>query len=67
MLMNVNAEKYCLMYSFIQVLILGLVVLTTLAGYGMAPGVVEPTALLCMLVGTAFTSAAANSINQVLL
>lgn len=56
-----------LLNILIQLLILGLVVLTTLAGYGMAPGVVESTTLLCMLVGTAFTSAAANSINQVLL
>lgn len=44
----------------------GLVVLTTLAGYGMAPGVIEPTSVLCMIIGTALMSAAANSINQFL-
>ncbi|KAG8179328.1 hypothetical protein JTE90_011592 [Oedothorax gibbosus] len=44
----------------------GLVVLTTLAGYGMAPGIFEPTTLACMALGTALTSAAANTINQVL-
>ncbi|GIY03815.1 protoheme IX farnesyltransferase, mitochondrial [Caerostris extrusa] len=44
----------------------GLVVLTTLAGYGMSPGVFEPISFLCMVTGTALTSAAANTVNQVL-
>ncbi|GFR26210.1 protoheme IX farnesyltransferase, mitochondrial [Trichonephila clavata] len=44
----------------------GLVVITTLAGYGMAPGAFEPITLLCMVLGTGLTSAAANAVNQVL-
>ncbi|GFT23405.1 protoheme IX farnesyltransferase, mitochondrial [Nephila pilipes] len=44
----------------------GLVVITTLAGYGMAPGAFEPITLLCMVLGTGLTSAAANTVNQVL-
>ncbi|XP_015924355.1 protoheme IX farnesyltransferase, mitochondrial [Parasteatoda tepidariorum] len=44
----------------------GLVVLTTLAGYGMAPGPFDPMTLSCMVIGTGLTSAAANAVNQVL-
>ncbi|XP_054716345.1 protoheme IX farnesyltransferase, mitochondrial-like [Uloborus diversus] len=44
----------------------GLVVITTLAGYGMAPGPLDPATLLFMTMGTALTSAAANAINQIL-
>lgn len=44
----------------------GLVVLTTLAGYGMAPGTFEPSVLCYALVGTGLLSAAANAINQIL-
>ncbi|KAL3877280.1 hypothetical protein ACJMK2_035012, partial [Sinanodonta woodiana] len=44
----------------------GLVVLTTMAGYGMAPGHFEWETLLMCTLGTALTSCAANSINQFL-
>ncbi|GBM86552.1 Protoheme IX farnesyltransferase, mitochondrial [Araneus ventricosus] len=44
----------------------GLVVLTTLAGYGMAPGAFEPITFSCIVLGTALSSAAANAVNQVL-
>ncbi|ESP03947.1 hypothetical protein LOTGIDRAFT_64495, partial [Lottia gigantea] len=42
----------------------GLVVLTTMAGYGIAPTVFDPTVFVCCSLGTALTSCAANSINQ---
>ncbi|KAL5018536.1 hypothetical protein ScPMuIL_004258 [Solemya velum] len=41
-----------------------LVVLTTMAGYGIAPGVFNPAAFFFCTVGTAMTSAAANAVNQ---
>lgn len=44
----------------------GLVVTTTLAGYAMAPGAFDPWVLLFTVAGTAFTSCAANAINQFL-
>ncbi|KAK3600891.1 hypothetical protein CHS0354_019244 [Potamilus streckersoni] len=44
----------------------GLVVLTTMAGYGMAPGPFELETLLMCTLGTALTSCSANSINQFL-
>ena len=43
----------------------GLVVLTAMAGYAIAPGAFEPTTFLLCTVGTGLTSCAANSINQV--
>ncbi|XP_005094905.1 protoheme IX farnesyltransferase, mitochondrial [Aplysia californica] len=42
----------------------GLVVLTTMAGYGMAPGPFDLTTFAVCTVGTGLTSCAANSINQ---
>ncbi|XP_059141576.1 protoheme IX farnesyltransferase, mitochondrial-like isoform X2 [Physella acuta] len=42
----------------------GLVVLTTMAGYWIAPGPFSASTLLLASVGTALTSCAANSINQ---
>ncbi|XP_077489757.1 cytochrome c oxidase assembly factor 10 isoform X1 [Amblyomma americanum] len=44
----------------------GLVVTTTLAGYAMAPGAFDPWVVLFTVAGTAFTSCAANAINQFL-
>ncbi|KAI3386167.1 hypothetical protein SNEBB_010036 [Seison nebaliae] len=46
----------------------GLVVLTCIGGYMQAPNLIpfDPVCLLCVSVGTALTSAAANSINQYL-
>lgn len=44
----------------------GLVVLTAMAGYAMAPAPFEPTTLLLSAMGTGMVSAAANSINQFL-
>ncbi|XP_064479821.1 protoheme IX farnesyltransferase, mitochondrial-like [Ornithodoros turicata] len=43
-----------------------LVVTTTVAGYAMAPGLLDPTVLLYATVGTALTSCAANAVNQFL-
>lgn len=45
--------------------ILGLVVLTSMAGYVMAPGMFDPMTFLFATVGTALTSASANATNQV--
>ncbi|XP_050721479.1 protoheme IX farnesyltransferase, mitochondrial-like isoform X2 [Eriocheir sinensis] len=44
----------------------GLVVLTAVAGYAMAPAPMEVTTLLLCALGTGLVSAAANSINQFL-
>lgn len=44
----------------------GLVVLTTLAGYGMAPATTDPAILVLTILGTGLTSCAANTINQFL-
>lgn len=44
----------------------GLVVTTTLAGYAIAPGAFDPWVVLFTVAGTAFTSCAANAINQFL-
>lgn len=44
----------------------GLVVLTAMAGYAMAPAPLEVTTLLLSAVGTGLVSASANSINQFL-
>ena len=41
-----------------------LVVLTSLGGYTMAPGAVDPATLLWAVTGTALCSASANSFNQ---
>ena len=42
----------------------GLVVLTAMAGYAMAPCPLDPLALVFCSVGTGLTSGAANSVNQ---
>lgn len=44
----------------------GLVVLTSMAGYVMAPGMFDPMTFLFATVGTALTSASANATNQFL-
>lgn len=44
----------------------GLVVLTTVGGYFMAPGAFDPLVLLTAAVGTGLTSCAANTMNQFL-
>lgn len=44
----------------------GLVVTTTLAGYAMAPGALDPWVVLFTVAGTTLTSCAANAINQFL-
>ncbi|UYV80623.1 COX10 [Cordylochernes scorpioides] len=43
-----------------------LVVATTVTGYFMAPGVVNPSVLACTILGTGLTSCAANTLNQFL-
>ena len=47
------------------VFVAGLVVLTTMAGYAMAPAPFDPLTFALCSVGTALTSGAANCINQV--
>lgn len=42
----------------------GLVVITAVAGYAMAPGPLDPITLILCSLGTGFTSSAANTINQ---
>ncbi|KAG0725960.1 Protoheme IX farnesyltransferase, mitochondrial [Chionoecetes opilio] len=44
----------------------GLVVLTAVAGYAMAPAPLDPTTLLLTALGTALVSGAANAVNQCL-
>ena len=44
----------------------GLVVLTAIAGYAMAPAPLEVTTLVLSALGTGLVSGAANSINQFL-
>ena len=44
----------------------GLVVLTAIAGYAMAPAPIEASSLLLSAIGTGLVSGAANSINQFL-
>ncbi|XP_037777979.1 protoheme IX farnesyltransferase, mitochondrial-like isoform X2 [Penaeus monodon] len=43
----------------------GLVVITAVAGYAMAPAPLDPSTLLLCSVGTGLVSAAANAINQI--
>ena len=43
----------------------GLVVISALAGYGMAPGVFELSTCALMGLGTFMTSCSANTVNQV--
>ncbi|XP_055331440.1 protoheme IX farnesyltransferase, mitochondrial-like [Paramacrobiotus metropolitanus] len=56
--------RYCAMLSKSR--LTGLVVATTMSGYAMAPGVISPSTLALVTVGTALTSSAANSFNQFL-
>lgn len=42
----------------------GLVVLTAIAGYAMAPAPFDPTTLILCSLGTGLVSSAANTINQ---
>lgn len=43
---------------------LALVVITTMGGYALAPGVFDPQTFLMCSIGTGLVSATANSINQ---
>lgn len=45
--------------------LLGLVVLTAMAGYAMAPAAFDPIGFTMVTLGTGLTSASANAINQV--
>ncbi|XP_077298061.1 cytochrome c oxidase assembly factor 10 [Arctopsyche grandis] len=54
--------KYCLMLSKIR--LTSLVVLTSMAGYALAPAPFEPLTFTLCAVGTGLVSCAANSINQ---
>lgn len=56
--------KQYLMLSKIR--LTSLVVITSLAGYAMAPAPIDPVTLICTATGTALLSCAANSINQFL-
>lgn len=56
--------KHYLMLS--KVRLTGLVVLTSMAGYAMAPGIFDPVTFLLASTGTALTSASANATNQFL-
>ena len=49
-----------------KVRLTGLVVITAQAGYAIAPGAFDPLTFLFCSIGTGLTSAAANSINQVI-
>ena len=44
---------------------LGLVVLTSMAGYALAPGAVDISTFLFASLGTGLCSCSANSVNQV--
>jgi protoheme IX farnesyltransferase len=46
--------------------IAGLVVITTVAGYVLAPAPLQIQSLMCAVIGTGLMSSAANSINQFL-
>ncbi|KAK7112775.1 hypothetical protein V1264_012169 [Littorina saxatilis] len=54
--------QYYMMLSKIR--LTGLVVLTTMAGYAMAPAAFDPLTFVLCTVGTGLTSCAANSVNQ---
>ncbi|KAH0561784.1 protoheme IX farnesyltransferase, mitochondrial [Cotesia glomerata] len=55
-------HKHCLMLSKIR--LTSLVVITTMGGYALAPGVFDPTTFIMCSLGTGLVSATANSINQ---
>lgn len=57
-----NCIKFCDCTTTLSVS--ALVVLTSLGGYTMAPGAVDPATLLWAVAGTALCSASANSFNQ---
>ena len=49
----------------VEEFVLGLIVLTTMAGYALAPAAFDPITFALCSVGTGLTCAAANTINQV--
>ncbi|XP_057322148.1 protoheme IX farnesyltransferase, mitochondrial [Microplitis mediator] len=55
-------HKHCLMLSKIR--LTSLVVITTMGGYALAPGVFDPLTFAMCALGTGMVSATANSINQ---
>ncbi|XP_054012676.1 protoheme IX farnesyltransferase, mitochondrial isoform X1 [Hylaeus anthracinus] len=57
-----NFQKHCLMLSKIR--LTSLVVITTMAGYSLAPGPFDTSTFLACAAGTGMLSATANSINQ---
>lgn len=57
-----NVGKYCMMLSKFR--LTSLVVMTSMAGYALAPAPFELTTFALCAVGTGLISAAANSINQ---
>ncbi|OQR79084.1 protoheme IX farnesyltransferase [Tropilaelaps mercedesae] len=59
-----NCTQHLLSLSKIR--LTGLVVVTTMAGYAMAPGSFSASTLLWATIGTALTSGSANAINQFL-
>ncbi|XP_043248444.1 protoheme IX farnesyltransferase, mitochondrial isoform X1 [Colletes gigas] len=58
----VKLQDHCFMLSKIR--LTSLVVVTTMAGYALAPGPFDITTFLACAVGTGMLSATANSINQ---
>ena len=52
--------------DFLCCILLGLVVLTAMAGYAMAPAAFDPIGFTMVTLGTGLTSASANAINQVI-
>ncbi|XP_076248430.1 cytochrome c oxidase assembly factor 10 [Calliopsis andreniformis] len=57
-----NLKKYCLMLSKIR--LTSLVVVTTMAGYTIAPGPFDISTFIASCIGTGLLSATANAINQ---
>ncbi|KZC04733.1 Protoheme IX farnesyltransferase, mitochondrial [Dufourea novaeangliae] len=57
-----NLQKHCFMLSKIR--LTSLVVVTTMAGYILAPGAFDTYTFMACSVGTGLVSATANSINQ---
>jgi heme O synthase-like polyprenyltransferase len=53
------------MVLLVNVCFTGLVVLTAMAGYAMAPAAFDPIGFTMVTIGTGLTSASANAINQV--
>lgn len=57
-------EFYLVLQQITIIFTTGLVVLTSIAGYAMAPAPIDLTSLVCCSLGTGLVSAAANTINQ---